>query len=78
MEMSTQSHLTYRMEQGRPPSDILCSTDISRKTMGGGGMGGVPPRSSSRGKGSRGSSNSSSSSSSRTSSTSSSINCLVT
>ena len=68
MEMSTQSHLTYRMEQGRPPSDILYSTDISRKTMGG-GVGGVPPRSSS-GKGSRGSSNSSSSSSSRTSSSS--------
>jgi hypothetical protein len=77
VEMSTQSHLTYRMEQGRPPSDILCSTDISRKTMGG-GMGGVPPRSSRSGKGSRGSSNSSSSSSSRTSSSSSSINCLVT
>ena len=42
MEMSTQSHLTYRMEQGRPPSDILFSTDISRKTMGG-VWGGFPP-----------------------------------
>ena len=52
MEMSTQSHLTYPMEQGRPPSDILCSTDISRKTMGG-GMGGIPPHSSRSGKGSR-------------------------
>ena len=40
MEMSPQSHLTYRMEQGHPPSDILCSTDISKKTMG---QGGFPP-----------------------------------
>ena len=46
MEMSPQSHLTYPMEQGHPPSDILCSTDISRETMGG-GLGEVPPRSSS-------------------------------
>ena len=38
MEMSPQSHLTYPMEQGHPPSDILCSTDISRKTMGRGGV----------------------------------------
>ncbi len=42
MEMSPQSHLTYQMEQGRPPSDILCITDISRKTMGG-VCGGFPP-----------------------------------
>jgi len=43
VEMSPQSHLTYPMEQGHPPSDILCSTDISRKTMGRGGYGGGSP-----------------------------------
>ena len=43
MEMSPQSHLTYPMEQGHPPSDILCSTDISRKTMGL-GVGGPAPK----------------------------------
>ena len=42
MERSPRGHMTHPVEQGRPPSDILCSTDISRETMGG-GWGGFPP-----------------------------------